>query len=233
MSMQFSPFGIAIIAILYAVIAVIAILLWHFFRSIVSRVLISVVALVAVSLPIAEEAWIAWHFAKLCEDAGVHIKRKVAADGFLETTSSYYRASNAKVGPIGRRGELFDFEKAGYRFKESQLNGGVWHLEREGDQLIASLRDIPEARYQYGFTDPRQDVPVGHRLKKYETVIIDRETGETIARDTRYKRYPGWVESLWIGFFGSGLTICAGVAPKPPALRHLLYHYVLIPPNPR
>lgn len=229
MSMQFSPIGIAIIAVLYAVIAVIVVLLWNFFRSIVSRVLISVVALVAMALPIAEEAWIAWHFANLCEDAGIHVKRKISAEGFLETMSS--PVGFATTGPVGRRGELAEFEKAGFRFKESPLRDGrVWHLEREGDQLIASIRNIREARYRFGFADSQQDVPVGYRLDKHEMVIVDMETGETIARDTRYIRYPGWIESLWIGFFGSGLTTCAGTAPKPPPLRHLLYHYVLIRP---
>ena len=103
-----------------------------------------------------------------------------------------------------------------------------------GDQWSSTILDRPTARYHYkrsyqGPTPHHEEEPIGWKLEKVETVVIDSENNEVIGRDTRFKRRPNAAEGLLLNLLGPALTICEGTAPKPPDLRHMLYNYVLIP----
>ena len=229
MVLDISPIGWAIILFIYVLAAVALALVWLRTR-VIARALVLLAIPIVIALPIADEAWIGWHFREACKDAGVHVARKVVVDGFLDDTSRSVSSSSARVGLISSADALKAFDDAGFRFQEqSTRDGKVWHLERVADGLQASVLDKPEARYHYKYSSPSQEVPIGLKLEKRETIVVDAQGGAVIAREIRYNRYPGWVESLWVRLLGSGLKQCEGVAPKPPELRTVLYRYALIP----
>jgi hypothetical protein len=113
--------------------------------------------------------------------------------------------------------------------------GKIEHIVRNGAEWNVTILDRPAARYHYKYgyqpTPFATEESVGWRVNRVEKQVVDSQTGEVIARDTRYHRYPSVLESVWIRFLGTGQIICEGAAPQPPKLRHLLDHYVLIPKN--
>jgi hypothetical protein len=237
-ALQIYPIGLAIAGALWVVVYKFVLRpLWLAWAAKPWRgSVIGTLALILLILPYADEFWIAWQFSKLCEDAGVHVTRKVEVDGYYDATTTGW--SKAEI--VTDKQLVAEYEKAGFRFRERNTSvsgsapGKISHLEKypDGTWRITVL-DHPTARYHYRFADPRQEVPVGLKLEKTEDIVVDSQTGEVIARDIHYTRYLGWVESLWVRFFGSGAVTCKGTAPKPPELRYLLYHYVLVPASPR
>lgn len=177
-----------------------------------------ILILVIVAILWGDEMWITWRFHQLCKDAGVHVYQKVEVEGFYND-----------VMPGGR--ELI--EKYGYRFMEQKSNWEeqILHIEKHPDGFwISDYIEQPTARYHYKYSANNEGM--GLQLAKQEWVIVDSETGEILGRDTTFKRYPGWINGLWLrATMGVYPTICMGSAPKPPELRHLLYHYILIPTN--
>ena len=80
---------------------------------------------------------------------------------------------------------------------------------------MVTVLDRPEARYHYKQIIDYKDAKGIHneelvtlKIERAGEIVVDAQTGETIGRNLFYKRRPGWVDSLWVGFFGSGLTIC-------------------------
>lgn len=234
-----TPIGIGVIGIYSVIVGVV--ILWPLSRLLRNsrwkRWMVSIVGFPLLAAPWAEEVWIAWHFNQACKDAGVKVVRQVEVEGYASGTNQYKRQSRNEAGPLFKDDQphQLDFEKAGYRFYEDLLtDGGARHLEREGGQMMVTILDRPQARYHYKFLDPRQEVPIGRRLKKFGWQVIDSETNEIIGSHIQFKRYPSMAEGLWLQFFGPSLQICEGSAPKPPAslspeLRYSLYRYVLIP----
>ncbi len=176
-----------------------------------------IIAVIVIScILFGDEVWISWRFNQLCKDAGVHVYQKVEVEGFYD---DIHGSANDHI------------EKHGFRFAEgkSRTNGKIAHVEKVNGEWIVTLLDHPEARYIYKYSANNEDM--GLQLEKWEVVVVDSRTGAILGRDTRYKKYPGWVTGLWDKLWGVHPTICEGSAPKPPELRHLLYHYVLIPAN--
>lgn len=221
--MQISLFGILIGTIYSLVVAGLLLLLWYPLRRWrITWVPFAVVGLGSIVAPWAEEYWVASRFEELCKDAGVHVYRKVEVEGFYDSTmrSGY---------------ELI--QQKGYRFMEQPARkaGEIEHIERISSEWKVSLLDRPTARYHYKHayqpTPYQTEEPVGWKLNRAEKQVVDSTSGEVIGRDVHYHRYPSALEGLWVRFFGTGQVICEGSAPRPPELRHLLYHYVLIPTN--
>ena len=192
------------------------------------------VTLALLAAPWAEEYWIASSFYEACQDAGVHVYKKVEVEGFVDDTSRRDR-DGIKTGHwYFDSKSLADWDARGYRFQENMLkDGGVVHLERTAQGIEASILDHPTARYHYKYayqpTPYRTEERIGWKLEKLGTVIVDSETGKIIGRDTKYRRTINVAEGSWRLYWGLAQTTCEGTAPKPPDLRHLLYHYVLIP----
>ncbi|HNN45834.1 MAG TPA: hypothetical protein PKN34_07240 [Azospira sp.] len=232
-SLMITPIGIGIIGIYSAVVGVA--LLWPLFRLLRNSRwklwVVSIVGLPVLAAPWAEEAWIAWHFNEACKDAGVTVFRQVEVDGYADGTGQYDRKS-IKTGPLFNDGSTrqLDFEKAGYRYYEDLLkDGGARHLEREEGQMMVTILDHPQARYHYKFLDPRQEIPIGRRLKKFGDQVIDSETNEVLGSDTRFVRYPNLAETLWLQYFGPAALSCSGPldAPEKQKRTGLIYDYVL------
>lgn len=218
MGLQISIFGIAIAAIFYTVGALILVTLKRLLRSNRWRQLvIAPLTVLVVAAPWADELWIAWHFSALCKDAGVHIVRSVEVEGFLNDTTR--SSSEHLIGRLITDAEsVTSFDRSGYRFKESRLKDGkVWRLERVAEGVQTSVIDKPTARYHYTITRYHQDA--GYQLEAIEYAVVDSQTGEVIGRKATYKRYPGWVNAIWIRYFGSGMTMCPDPERGPRQLR--------------
>lgn len=208
MTLQLSIFGYLIMMAFYSIVTGLLFLLWLPMRHWQGwRFVIAPLALVFIALPWVDEIYIAWHFHELCKDAGVHVYKKVEVDGFLDDTSREER-DGQKIGLLFNNPKyLEDWDRTGYVFKEYMLkDGGARHLERQPDGVYVTILDRPTARYVYKYSANNEDA--GLQLSKTEFIIVDTQTDEIISRSTLYKRYPGWVEGLWIRFVGSGLTIC-------------------------
>lgn len=228
-----SPFGIVLMLPFYWLCFVAIRRLWRRLGKSPRRRGLLLLAPPILVLPYADELWIAWHFERACRDAGVAVYRRVEVEGYANATGGAHHHRNDSKVPrriYNDEKSLEDWDKTGYRFKEQLLSDGwALHLERRADGVYAHYVDKPQARYQYRYADPRQWVPAGYQMNRLERQVVDSETGEVLGREVLFERYPGFVEGLWIRFLGSGQTICEGNAPRPPELRHLLYHYVLIP----
>ena len=140
--------------------------------------------------PMWEEFGIAYTFGQLCKkDAGIFVYKTVEVDGFYDAT----RPTTAE--PWSKKsGEELDAR--GYKFYEMPVpdfKGGpakIAHLEKVNSAWTTTLLDQPTARYRYAMT--HMDTPMGHKVKKIERVVDDRQTMEVLARETKYKREAPW-----------------------------------------
>ena len=222
MKLEISVIGLLIIAFYSALVLVVVALplrkLLSEYRWKWAVIAPPVFALLA--LPWAEEIWIAWHFNQLCKGAGVHVARRVVVEGFVDDTSRSSRVG-LKPGLLNfDSNSLAAFDKAGYRYREHMLiDGGVWHVERKPDGVYGSVLDRPAARYHYKYayqpTPHQYEEPVGWKIYKTETQVIDAETDEVLGRDTRYTRYSNAFEWLWVRLLGYGTTGCSGPHDQP------------------
>jgi hypothetical protein len=101
-------------------------------------------------------------------------------------------------------------------------DGSVWHLEREGDQMVASIRDKPEARYYYEYAYQKgsyldhNNEPIGWKLMKRELRVIDSQTGEILGRKVTIIRVLPIYEALILGLLGPPIVVCDGTTKPPP-----------------
>jgi len=216
MNLQISIIGIAIIAVFYMAVTGLVILpLWYKLKDKTWRkaVIVPLAVIIAV-LPWVEEVWIAYHFANYCEDAGVHVTRQVVVEGYYDDTGS----GPAEPGLITNPQSIKALESSGFRYKEFKAYKQdfgqprvyiVNHMEKNANgQWRVTILNKPQARYHLKFADPRQEVSIGWKLEKRETLIVDADQDKVISRELSFNRYPNIIEGLWIGLVGSGLTIC-------------------------
>lgn len=172
--------------------------------------------------PIVEELWIAHQFENLCQDAGVYVTRRVKAQGFYDSVNRSFSTKNKIIDNSDKVKVITDL---GFAFSENKtIQGKVRHWEIKNNKIIQTIIDKPTALYHY--IQPHQDTKISHRIYKWEWRIMDSKSKEMIAKDTHFHRYPGWIETLWIKFIGTGQEICKGSAPLYFEERHLLYRYV-------
>jgi hypothetical protein len=147
----------------------------------------AVIGVVFLILPVGEELWIAWNFGQACKEAGTFIHKKVQVEGFYDDTRTTHAAP-----PTSQAVE--SFEKSGYRFFEMRGREKFVRIEKIADKWIPTVLDRPTAKYYYKWPD--RGTRVAHKVGKSETVVIDTQTNEQIARYTRFGRRPSW---FWIG----------------------------------
>jgi hypothetical protein len=217
MNLQISFIGVAIIAV-YS-LAVLLVIAWPLSRLLRNWrwkwLLIVPLVLPLLAAPWAEEVWIAWHFQKACKDAGVHVYRTVEVEGFYDATGSGY----SKPGPLDYKPAIQSFEERNFRFYERLVGYDphanplrVDHVEKINDQWIVTLLDRPTARYfykrAYQPTPHVYEEPVGWKLSKSETLVVDVQTNTVLGRDVSYTRRPNIAEWQLLRFFGSGGRSC-------------------------
>jgi hypothetical protein len=147
---------------------------------------LGLLGLVLLAIPVGDDAYIQWNFNHLCRDAGMHYEKKIAVDGFYDST--------------GRSGYAL-IEQRGFRVIEhwDRISAKIERVERVGGDWRVTVLDRPTARYHYKASS--QHVFVALQVAKYEAVILDTETDNVVGRRTIYTRYPGWLDSLWLRFF--------------------------------
>lgn len=180
---------------------------WRWRWLVAAPLLLGVIALAVA--PYVEEAHIAAQFEELCKDAGIHVKRKVEAEGYLEDICCTGHAA----GPVTSVQAVAELERRGFRFVEyrrsnSEREPPIAHIEQNVHGWEITLLERPRARYHLRESRPHQWI--GHRLKVHERAIIDFETDEVIARDTTYQRIANSVDQAWMGLLGSTLRSCHG-----------------------
>ena len=151
------------------------------------KALLGVAGAVFLFLPVAEELWIAWNFGQACKEAGTFIYKKVKVQGFYDDTRTTHAGT-----PTPQAVE--SFERSGYRFLEMRGREKFIRIEKIDGQWRPIVLDRPTARYHYKWPD--RGTRVAHKVGKSETVVIDTETNDQVARYTRFGRRPPW---FWIG----------------------------------
>jgi len=172
--------------------------------------ILSVLGFVFLLLPVGEEFLIAWNFGQACKEAGTFINKKVQVEGFYDDTSHWWRQLK---------------ENSNYQFVESrdQSNGTLWRVERHGEEIKHFRIDRPTARYH--FRMPSSHAPIGYKIVKHETVVLDTVAGDQLGRYTRISRTAPWFYWSIRGDFS-----CDAPGQWPLATRDfLIFENVLIP----
>jgi hypothetical protein len=170
--------------------------------------------------PFAEERDIQARFAELCKDAGVKIARKVEVEGFYDDT----RPNSVGTGRFSPQAVAV-FDREGYQFYEyrfigtssagkQMLNpeGHVAHYEKQHGEWTATLLKEPRARYQ--FKRSRDEERMGPKIWATEYVVIDSQSGETIAREVQYVSLPNRIDLWWASMLGNPIRSCPENRPK-------------------
>jgi hypothetical protein len=210
------PLGIA-----YAVLVVLYGVLLHVTRGWPKRALtLTVVGAVFLVLPVSEELWIAWNFARACETAGTVIHKKVEADGFYNDdavdmtrlTGLPFKFIESKLSEGGyqriERAEKQDFERAiawytnNHGGKRPGPKEWVKHPIDDRTRIVAELDtgnvwrvmklDLPTARYHFRKIDPMGGTRWGYKIGRSGSVVVDTKTNEELARYTSFGRRPPW-----------------------------------------
>ncbi|MBS0335718.1 MAG: hypothetical protein JSS40_02660 [Proteobacteria bacterium] len=158
-------------------------------------------------LPVADAAWSSWRMHRLCPEAGLKVLQRVVVDGYFDeelTWMAYPDSTQSKA----KYAEAL--RAKGYRFWEyyNPLKKQYIRIDRTPDgSVIQRFFDRPTARYHYKkwmFTN------LGMGVKRSERHILDSVTREDIASEISISRYPGFVDRLWLGWFGplQGLETC-------------------------
>ena len=109
-------------------------------------------------------------------------------------TLNYYKTH---LGSIDAYLGKFQF----IEYSSESVPGKIEHVRRREDGGYERLLlDEPRARYEYRFEYQRG--VVDYKIRMIQDAIVDRQTGKPAATDTRYLRYPAWLDSLWLKFFG-------------------------------
>ena len=225
-----TPIGITVIAVYSFAILMAALFLSRLMPKFRWKwALLAPPAALLLSLPWAEEAWISWHFKEACKDAGVTVYRQVEVEGYVDDSS---RSSRKSVTPglwTMDTGSLISFDRAGYKFTENMLeDGGVLRVERHPNGLMATVLDLPSARYQLKYTyqpsENSHEEPIGWKLEKVERQVIDSQTGEILGRQIHVNRGLPIYEAWWVQSFGGAMVSCPSPNAQP---------YVPPPPFPQ
>ena len=175
--------------------------------------------------PVAEEAWVAWNFGQMCNrDAGVFVNRTVEVEGFYDASAVLpIRYANFAT-------ESVDYYKmGGYRYIEFGLDQPegkpkkIVHIENVNGVWKSTVLDRPMARYVY--LEQHRGTPISHKITKDERVIVDNQTGEILARETKYRRGPPW---FYVGDYLSDLQ-CPNPAEQHAPVFGSVYKLTLIP----
>lgn len=225
-----TPIGVIVIATYSFLIFLITVILRRFVKRFpwIWRGLKSL-AVILLLLPWLEEAWISWHFAQACKEAGVKVYRQVEVEGYGISRKDLTRkdVTEGEQFPYDPT-RVADFEEMGFRFYEDILaDGSARHLERTGNRVMVTLRDVPEARYyeRYAYqpTPFRTDEPIGWKLEKLERQVIDSKTGEILGKETDFRRVLPTYEALIAGLFGPPIEFCPKPSiPQPPFPQSIL-----------
>jgi hypothetical protein len=145
------------------------------------------------ALPVTDAALSTWKLNNLCPESGLKVYRREVVEGFYDENIS----GGFLTGSGYRFREYFDSAKRSYVRAELSPFGGITY------QVIP----MPTARYHFKkweFSD------LGFGVKRSERRIYDSLTRRDLAVEISVGRYPGFVDRLWLRWFGpmEGLETC-------------------------
>ena len=158
-------------------------------------------AAVLAMLPAADAMWIQWRFDRLCEGAGLHVPRKIVAEGYYDTSA--VGAAGLEIDSIDsmQAQRFYDRTSHGWRFIEGGVRfdrtGKIARVEKIDGVWRKRLLSKPEARFQYA----RQIIHSGYQLGGVKEMVIDTSIGETVGSLMTYYGHSGFVDALWLRFF--------------------------------
>lgn len=166
---------------------------------------LGLLGVVLAAIPVGDDAYIQWHFNRLCRDAGMHYEKKISVDGYYDSVMT----GPGTAGPITSLPAIESYDREGFRFFERRAGyvPGKYgeqpvqysHVEKVDGKWRVSILDRPTARYHFKLSS--QHEAVGFQVRKYEEVILDTKTNQVVGRQLIYTRYAGWLDGLWLGFF--------------------------------
>jgi hypothetical protein len=148
-------------------------------------VILGVAALIFFALPVVDAAVSEWRMRQLCPKAGLKVNQRVVVDGYFDESLQ----ASFLTGTGYRFREYFDPAKA--RFVRAELTP-------DGRVVLLEI-DKPTARYHY---KKRVFSYEGNGVERSEQRIVDTVTGENVAVQVSIGRLPGFVDRLWLRWFG-------------------------------
>ncbi|MDT3735110.1 MAG: hypothetical protein ROZ00_02680 [Denitratisoma sp.] len=198
MKLYISDFSTGMLIVLY--LPLVLWLLWKVWHGMqttraIRALVILMLAVLAYTGPLGDVTVHSVAMAKVCPTAGLHIYKKVRAEGYFDTGS----------GPR-------QIEQYGYRFIETQKPGGkVSHYERHADGSIMRTEfDQPTAEYEVVYEN-RAPVPELGVRSMQRWHVRHRPTGEVVGEWLAFSPMHGWLDRFLLNrWFGAGLPGCDG-----------------------
>ena len=211
---------------------------------------------VAIIAPWSEELWIAYNFGQLCrKDAGLFIYKTVEAEGyyydattpvtrlppgspyrFIESPDDVEKFRRVDLASTEEKQRALKWYSEEYRGKRFEKNKNEWikypmtdHMQvvveiDSGYAWRVTKLDKPTARYHY--KQPSIPTSVSHKVSKWEYLVIDTQTSETLARQTKYSRKSYW----FFVHLSAPVLLCPVPGERPNEERAgMLYNAVLKP----
>jgi len=150
-----------------------------------------VTVLAFILIPTADEFAGKWYFDSLCgKEAGAKTSKSI----------------EGVEGMINPSFPLSELEKMGYRFHEFQFIGKFYRSGRDssGKEIEREIQQ-PSSRYAVK-RGPWQKVRLG--VSKYEELIVDVQTNETLGRYATFSYGGGWVADVLRSFGLTGGITC-------------------------
>ena len=180
----------SILVLVFVYLPIVASLIWRLWKKktpsrIRKSLGILIIAITAYAIPLGDVTLHGLAMAKACPKAGLHVYKKVQAEGYYNTRSS---------------GE--EIRRFGFRFMETSRPGDkkITHYERQPDDSIAtSFQDAITAEYAVIYDPTRLEEGV----RKQRWWIRQRSDDEAVGEWLRFGAVPGWLDRVlvlrWFG----------------------------------
>jgi hypothetical protein len=120
---------------------------------------LGLLGVVLAAIPVGDDAYIQWHFNRLCRDAGMHYEKKIAVDGYYDSVMT----GPSTAGPITNLPAIESYDRDGFRFSKDVPgtpleNTGISHFSTR-----MSRKPTGSGRLRFS-TAPRQGITTSTRL---------------------------------------------------------------------
>lgn len=144
-----------------------------------------------VLIPTADEFVGKWYFDHLCDS---------------EPRVTIYKSVEQVEGILNPGMPFGELEKLGYKFREHESSGKYYHSGRDSSGKETD-EEIPSPTAKYVVKGKTWD-EVRFNVKKWEEVIVNAQTGETLARYTTFSYGGGWISRVLKSFGLPGGGMC-------------------------
>jgi hypothetical protein len=123
---------------------------------------------------------------RLCNtEAGMYVHRTVEAEGFMGVS------------------DIEHWAEKGFRFVEMEFAGQQrYRYALVGGEVVKEHVDELRSRYEYTTDSTVLEMP----FVRTRDLIRDRSTGEVLGEVVAFKKYPGWLDSRFVGLLGFSWT---------------------------